>query len=226
MVLFKINGERNSGTNFLAKILRKNKFPIYVQNKNIKTQMVYNWKHGAPSDDYKKLNEKVIDLFIFRNLEDWLVSFSFNNYHIKPSKNFKDFLLLKKIPKKSNSLDYRTNMLLNIDDKDKTIFEIREFKFNQIMDYSKRNKDVIFINLSYIQNSENLTKFLNFLSDEYIPKLKFDQYITEIQHTKNFKNIKNRVYDINVDDYRDIIDSKSNPEIEEFINNLTFLKNS
>ena len=29
MALLKINGERNSGTNFLYEILDKNKFPVY-----------------------------------------------------------------------------------------------------------------------------------------------------------------------------------------------------
>ena len=33
MVLFKINGERNSGTNFIANILEKNNLPVYVQGK-------------------------------------------------------------------------------------------------------------------------------------------------------------------------------------------------
>jgi hypothetical protein len=31
MVLFKINGERNSGTNFLTNVLKQNKFPTYVE---------------------------------------------------------------------------------------------------------------------------------------------------------------------------------------------------
>ena len=31
MVLFKINGERNSGTNFLKSILLINEFPVYSQ---------------------------------------------------------------------------------------------------------------------------------------------------------------------------------------------------
>ena len=52
MVLFKINGERNSGTNFLEQILKKNKFPTYTQQIIGKT--VYHWKHGVPSVDYKK----------------------------------------------------------------------------------------------------------------------------------------------------------------------------
>jgi hypothetical protein len=41
MVLFKINGERNSGTNFLRKILEQNGFPVteQIQIDNVVTYM-------------------------------------------------------------------------------------------------------------------------------------------------------------------------------------------
>ncbi len=68
MVLFKINGERNSGTTFLTNILKINKFPSYEHK--INGIVIYHWKHGVPNDGYKKLDEKVVDLFIFRNLDD------------------------------------------------------------------------------------------------------------------------------------------------------------
>ena len=35
---------------------------------------------------------------------------------------------------------------------------------------------------------------------------------------------KNRTYDVNMDEYRDIIYSNQNYEIENFINNLTLFK--
>ena len=135
MVLFKINGERNSGTNFLEQILQKNKFPTYAHKIIGKT--VYHWKHGVPSVDYKKLDKNVVDIFIFRNLEDWLVSFSKNPYHLKKHNNFNDFLKLPQISNDIKLLDYRTNECLNKDDNGKTIFQIREYKFNKIMDYKK-----------------------------------------------------------------------------------------
>ena len=221
MVLFKINGERNSGTNFLEQILQKNKFPTYTQKIIGKT--VYHWKHGVPSVDYKKLDKNVVDIFIFRNLEDWLVSFSINPYHLKEHNNFNDFLKLPQISTDKNLLDYRTNECLNKDDNGKTIFQIREYKFNKIMDYKKNNKDVILVNLSFIQNEQNLSQFLDFLSDKYISELKVNNYICNIKHTKNQLLIKNRKYNININDYRDIIDSNLNKENENFINNLTFI---
>ena len=222
MVLFKINGERNSGTTFLEIILNINNFPTYAQKHE--ENIVYHWKHGVPSEDYKKLDEMVVDLFIFRNLEDWLISFSQNTYHLKKYNNFKDFLTLPQIPDNINLLDYRTNKCLNEDDNGRTVFQIREYKFNKIMEYKKNNKDVILVNLSFIQESNNLSHFLDFLADKYIPKLKVKNYINNINHTKDNSNKKNRTYnEININEYRDIIDSNLNDEIEIFINNLTVI---
>lgn len=222
MVLFKINGERNSGTNFLELILNLNNFPTYAHK--VENNIVYHWKHGVPSEDYKQLDEMVVDLFIFRNLEDWLISFSNNNYHLKTCNNFKDFLTLPQIPDNINLLDYRTNKCLNEDDNGRTVFQIREYKFNKIMEYKKNNKDVIFVNLSFIQEPKNLSHFFDFLADKYIPKLKVKNYILNIKHTKDDSNKKNRTYnEININEYRDIIDSNLNEEIEIFINNLTFI---
>ena len=81
MVLFKINGERNSGTNFLTQILEINKFPHYVTK--INKRVITHWKHGVPNDDCKKLDEKVVDIFIFRNLDTWLISMFKNPYELK-----------------------------------------------------------------------------------------------------------------------------------------------
>ena len=248
MVLFKINGERNSGTRFLERILKVNNFPTYTQIKDGNTNKIYHWKHGIPTDDYKELDKKVVDLFIFRNLEDWLISFFNNPYHLdiilNPNNNFKDFLTLphkamysskylqeesvmyingKVYSKDRNWLDYRTNKTVNDDDNGKTIFQIREYKFNKIMEYKKRNKDVILINLSFIQNKKNLSQFLDFLCDTYIPKLKVSNYICNIRHTKNNSNIKNRTYNTDINKYYDIIESAKNKDIENFINNLTYI---
>jgi hypothetical protein len=220
MVLFKINGERNSGTNFLHHILSKNAFPVYSQK--IEGNIVYHWKHGIPSNDYKNLNEKVIDLFIFRNLDDWLISMYNNNYHLKKFNLFKDFLTEKQIYDNEPFLDYRTNESLNKDDDNKTIFQIRENKFNKIMEYKNNNKDVILVNLSFIQDEKNLSDFLDFLCEKYIPILKNNNYILSLNHLKDGTNVKNRTYNINIDDFRDIINSNKNIEIENFINNLTY----
>jgi len=227
MVLFKINGERNSGTNFLTNILKINGFPTYVHT--IKPgRVVYEWKHGVPSNTYKELDEKVVDLFIFRNLDDWLVSMFKNPYELKRlwNNDFNSFLHTKHLSCNYWRNGNNNNRSLNEDDNNKTIFQIREYKFDKIMEYNKNNKDVVLLNLSFIQNEENLAQFLDFLSENYIPEFKDKKYILSLKHTKNSSNNKNRTYDINVDEYRDIIDLNKNVEIEDFINSLTFISNS
>ena len=122
MVLFKINGERNSGTNFLKFILKIHGFPVYVEryDKNI----CYHWKHGIPRSDVKKLNDRVIDIFIFRELNNWLISMSKNTYLLHYHNNFKKFLTVKQSIKIRGLIDYKTNKHLNQTDNNKTIFEI------------------------------------------------------------------------------------------------------
>ena len=222
MVLFKINGERNSGTNFLTQILEINKFPHYVNT--INKRVVTHWKHDVPTDDYKKLDEKVVDIFIFRNLDTWLISMFKNPYELKKSEWNNDFNLFLNI-KQLSTEQWKNcnNEVLNKDDIGKSIFQIRYYKFNKIMQYKKNNKDVILVNLSFIQNEKNLSQFLDFLSEKYIPKLKVNNYKLNIKHTKNKSYQKNRTYKINIDKYRDIINSNKNEEIEKFIDNLTFI---
>jgi hypothetical protein len=221
MVLFKINGERNSGTTFLRRILAINNFPTHSEK--ISNTTMYHWKHGVPCVDYKELDKQVVDLFIFRNLDDWLISFSENPYHLIKHNNFKYFLTLPQISNETQLIDNRTNKIVNEDDNGKTIFQIREYKFNKIMEYKKNNKDVILVNLSFIQNDENLSQFLDFLYEKYMKTSKVNNYIYNIEHTKDGTNNKNRTYNIDINKYRDIIDSNKNEEIENFINSLSFI---
>ena len=48
------------------------------------------------------------------------------------------------------------------------------------------------------------------MSDKYIPELKVNNYICNIKHTKRNAYIKNKQYNININEYRDIIDSNLN----------------
>jgi hypothetical protein len=224
MVLFKINGERNSGTRFLSKILNINGFPVY-EGKVI-DPVVYHWKHAIPRPDVKTLDTRVVDLFIFRNLEDWLVSMYKNPYHLKPVSDFATFLTVKqKACTDRFYLDYKTNQCQNMDDNDKTIFEIRYYKFQKIMEYAKQQKDVLFINLSYLQNETNLLHFLQQLNKVYFHSVR-PNYITKIPHTKNDKLIGgNREYNIEVALFKPIIEKYKNEDIEHFIRNVRISSN-
>jgi hypothetical protein len=229
MVLFKINGERNSGTNFLSRLLIANNFPCYDQL--IEGNIVYNWKHGIPTNDVKLKNECVVDIFIFRNLEEWLVSMSQNAYHLKRKDNFLDFLVTPQESSEVCLLDYRTNRCLNEDDNNKNIFEIRYYKLHKIFEYQKSNKNVVYVNLTYLQNEANALCFLKALHCMYpssqTQRNENQTYGTKIiTHTKTGEKTINRVYNnINLSDYQNIINKYKNSDDEQFINELTFVIN-
>ena len=85
IIKIKIFGERNSGTNYIKKLLRK----------NIKSQFNFvsgkytsksGWKHGLP--DSSKIDKQTLVIFIVRELSTWLNSMYFRPYHIKRQNNF------------------------------------------------------------------------------------------------------------------------------------------
>lgn len=221
MVLFKVYGERNSGTNFLMEILRKNNFP--VQNEMIAKNIVYYWKHGIPRKDLKEEDDLVVDIIIFRRLDSWLVSMFKNVYHLKKFKHFNRFLTMPQKISHEDLYDDKTGEHINIDDDGKTIFEIRYFKFKKIMEYREEMDNVILVSLEYLQNKESALKFLRELNDRFMDNKK-ETFISEIKyHTKNRKQLrKNLDYNINTDNYREIIDNNKNNEIENFINKLEY----
>ena len=262
MVLFKINGERNTGTNFLQYILQLNGLPVYVHK--IEDNICRHWKHGIPHADVKDIDDRVIDIFIFRKLDSWLISMSHNPYVLMPSDNFKEFLTVKQSIQPVRLIDYETHRQINESDTNKTIFEIRYYKFNKIEEYKKNNNDIIYVQLEFLQNEDNLLQFLKVLNNTYT-HLDIDNYCTTVPHTKlkrpnvktrgcdittaNIKyaitttdaistsdaitrpgdniprdiHIKNREYDISINNYRDIINIARDDAIEDFIDNLTFI---
>ena len=112
-------------------------------------------------------------------------------------------------------------IVLNEDDNNKTIFDIRYYKYNKIVDYKNNNKDIVFVNLDFIQNKDNAYLFLKTLNDIYIKNEK-TTYITEVKkHTKSNEEIKNRSYSL-IDESNDIVNTYKDTEIENFISNLKF----
>ena len=221
--VFKINGERNSGTTFLTNLICIN-FNDYFEHKII-DDVCYYWKHGVPDNTVKNYieNKTVVDIFVFRNLNDWLVSMIYNPYHLVPFYDFQLFLENKQYSCETQLTEHCSNKILNYDDNDKTIFEIRYYKFNSIIDYFNNNDNVILVNLEYLQNNENCLHFLNTLNNKFNLNKNSDELITSLEHTKIFTNEKNRKYEINASNYQNIINQYKNDEIENFINNLTFI---
>ena len=51
------------------------------KRKTLQRRVQY-WKHGIPSNN-KVLDDRVVDIFIFRNLNDWLLSFHHTQYSLE-----------------------------------------------------------------------------------------------------------------------------------------------
>ena len=131
-----------------------------------------------------------------------------NVYHLKKIDDFKDFLLNNQISNEEGIKDYKTRDIINKDDNNKTIFDIRYYKFNKINEYKNRNNDVIFVNLTFLQDKNNMKTFLNELNSRYFEN-KYNPTLFEINHIKRrHMTDKNRKYNIDIEKYRKIIDSK------------------
>jgi hypothetical protein len=229
-MLIKINGERNSGTNFLRYLMFHNFVDKPFTNQKILCrgdinigQVTYFWTHGAPCNTVKKMDDKVIDIFIFRDLNTWLPSMYINCYLLKPFNTFEEFLKGKQESTENMYLDFRSHKYVNDDDNGKTIFEIRYHKYKNAIKYFYENDNVILVNMSYLQNEKNCEKFLKRINNTY--NINATHFISKIEHhTKNGKkDMKNRSYDININKHINVINSSKNVEIENAINKLKFI---
>lgn len=226
-ILFTINGERYSGTNFLYKLLKINNIPV-IQKEYFWSIYPFGkiftfWKHGVPHNSIKNKANTVVCIFIFRDLNYWLKSIWKRPDNTKTINNFELFLTskyeLSNRKLKLKIYDRNLNFIYK-DDYNKNIFEIRYFKFNKILEYKNNNKNIIFVNLNYLQNKDNAKIFIKEIIKKY--NLKLDHpIISEIElHTKTNKKEKNR--NIQAPDCSNIINNFKNNAIENFIDNLTY----
>ena len=223
-MFFKIYGERNSGTNFLKRLIQKN-FGNTFGNQDgnlLINNKYYFWKHSVPRNYTKnnKENKSVAKIFIVRKLEPWLVSMFYKPYHLKKINNFESFLLNKQEIEDNSTHKYLNNSFINRDDRNRTIFEIRYHKFNKIKEYIQNNENIILVQLDYIQNDDNCIHFLQEINKKY--NLNKKNFTLIKKHTKNSKHIKNIQYKTNYQDYQETIDIYKNEEIEDQINELTY----
>jgi hypothetical protein len=200
-MIYKIYGERNSGTNFLEKILKIN-FNITIQQNE--------WKHSIPL----KKEDDSTEFIIIRELPKWLSSMYSSPYHLNRHKNFTDFLMLPQSVSEGEKDEHTV-------DNNKTIFDIRYSKYNGMMRHFNTYRRVCIVNLDYIQKDVNCNYFLKSINSIY--KLnKTTPYITNCLHTKDNSTYKNRNTIIKSNDYLSIINSNLNDKIEHEIEALTF----
>lgn len=188
------------------------------------------WKHGFPNININKLNDKVVVIFILRNLEEWLLSMWDNPYYLKEERCCFNCFLTKKqyssITKGSPNeiYDYYTGAVINESDENKTIFEIRYEKIESYLKYYRENENVWFVNLKYLENEENCKNFLKTLFEKYEPHWYISNLTTKLNiHTKDGLSIINRHENINFDEeVHNIINRYKIDAIEKWVNKLTF----
>ena len=223
---FKVNGERNSGTNFLKTLLSTN-FKGEVLEHNIIKRDVFYWKHAIPNPLIKEEYPGIIDFFVVRNLNNWLVSMFKNVYHLKRFGNFKDFLTQNQVSNERLMIDAHTKKLLNSDDNNKTIFHIRYYKLLGMMDYFSKNDNIVIVNLDILQDEQRCIRFLEKVKEVFSLEQKNDIFNVNFPHIKignKVVYIKNIDYNINVNDYKEIIDKNKNQEIEDKLENICLIK--
>lgn len=232
MVVFKVYGERNSGTNFVEQLLIKNKFKVLAHKdgsqKNQENQVSY-WKHGVPCEQHRKEFPKIVDIFVIRPLKSWLVSMFKNPYHLKTKPTFQKFLTETQESNGIQVYDKHTGKMLGEDDADKTIFDIRYYKIKKILEYKNTHNNTVLVNLAFLQKKEkNVEFFLKKLHTHFNDdKCQGKKYITSLTHTKNGKKkCKNREYNINIEKFKGEILKQRDPTIEDFVLALTLQVNS
>lgn len=210
-MVFKIHGERNSGTKFLTNLFEAN-FKFAPFQENYVNENCYYWKHGT---NLNKFLSDQIDIFIVRSLDEWLISMFYKPYHLKQSNDFFSFLSYKQLISDNWTKDGHLKEVINFEDKDKDIFEIRYFKLKKIFDYCNNNTNIIIVSLDYLQKPANAEKFLRDVNKIYNLN-KTDKFISSLKYKRNY-------YPVQISNFKKIIDSQKNGDIEKFINNLTYI---
>jgi len=224
-----VHGERNSGTNFLFQLLRKNNIPSYEGHQIGKLAVL--WKHGVPRKATKMIADRVINIFIIRKLDDWLISMYNKPYYLyKDMVSFKHFLKASQriTTKKGGPMEtynIENKRPVNWQDEDKDIFDIRYQKIKSYIRYATNQPDVVFVRLDHIQNADNCRKFLLKLNDVFKLNVDMSKLVTGFDY-----NCKDPTKPKQISAYpnpigpeeRTIIERLKNDEIEEWVNILKY----
>lgn len=213
----KLFGERNSGTNFCNKLMRRNFEDIDVLGGTGKAILQHGWKHGRPDSKLlDKFNKnEIIYVFIIRNLDSWLNSMYHKPYHIKKKKK-KYFQFITEVTEIRKHKIQEHPLMTDLFEKNKNLFELRYSKY---LEYKKifTTHNSVFVNLEYVQN--NPEEFINILSVTFNLN-KRNVFVPILKHTKTGKkkvqNETYKKYDLTEYDLEKYISK----ELEDEINNL------
>ena len=203
MNTFNIYGERNSGTNFLYKLISN--------NFNLEGSM--DKKHSLVKEYNSSQNH--INFCIIRNLNDWVSSTYKNPYHLNLSSNFYNFINLPLNSRSSDPCLYDINLSGKYN-----LVEVRYLKYNSYKDITNK----VLVNLDFLQYSdENKEQFLDFVSKKYnLEKQNFNP-IKKYTVGQGEKWVRTKEFYILKYPQIDFTKLKGyNKEIEEEVNSLTF----
>ena len=186
------------------------------------------WKHGFPGPELKLIGKNVINFFIIRDLDSWLITTYHKPHHLVCDRYqpFCGFLHEKQTPRTGpdEALCINTLKPLNYTDENKTIFEIRYEKIRAYLKYFNENDNVVIVKLSYLQNEENCIHFMQEISKKYGLSITNFKGGIDIHTKTRERNIKNAIYSTKITPLdRYFINSQKDDEIEDYVNNLTFV---
>ena len=209
-MFIKIFGERNTGTNYVEQLVKKNlDCKVYKFDPNNNPS---GWKHGVPKIDFFNPNNTLF-IVIERNLESWLNSMYHRPYHMIKPKTFEDFISQ---PIKTKMSDKYICDYIKKNEEGKSIFDIRYWKHSEFQKLT--NYNAVFINLSYLQKNSGL--FINTIVKEFGIKRK--GIFQDITHHSKSNSVKSRngnykKYKLDVEKHKNSI----NQDIENEIESLT-----
>jgi hypothetical protein len=220
-----VNGERNSGTTFLSLLLQRHGLLTYDGLNVYKLQLTS--KHDFPGPELKLVGDRVVNFFIIRDLDEWLISMFSTPYYLTRCA-YQPFLgfLFDPVQLSRNDnipIDIKTLKISNYSDEFKTVFDIRYEKIKSYLKYFQENDNVVIVRLKYLQNEENCIHFMKQVSEKYGFNISIFYGGIDTHVKTNEPNVKNHSYPTKITSIeRAIINLKKNEEIEKYVNNLTF----
>lgn len=198
----KIFGERNSGTNFLYKLIEKN-----IDQEISQLDDDTGWRHEEPIMKlFNNFNKKeTLFVFIIRDLHPWLKSMYYNPYNYRQPTDFLEFI---QIPLQIKNTKY---------EKREKIFTKRYNKIQSYFEFiEEHNINAIMVNLEDLQEDDGFD-FIQILSSSFDIHLSY-RFTPITLHTKINTNKQNRNYELQIPNY--YIKKFINKDLERQIDNL------
>lgn len=185
-MIFKIYGERNSGTNFLARLLKSNfgDKNVFVDHLDLNTSICYYWKHGYPDNQLTLKKDKIIEIFIVRDFYKWLVSMYYNPYclgHANEDVDFETFLVKRNTVEKKSSLSLNKNNIPKI-----FIRWFYSLSFNYTSTSNIKNNHL----RSFLNNKVKFDRLFYPFPTNYLRDHKHKNYLNFSDQSKNIFEIR------------------------------------